>query len=84
MQGIKLLCDTSKKVTSKLHKINNYISNYTSIIYMKVIQACVSWNANHREEDEDNVDTVIFLLRFARLPPSYVPVVSTNILCFSG
>jgi hypothetical protein len=46
-------------------------------MYMKIIQACVSWNANHREDDEDNVDTVIFLPRFTRLPPSYVPVVST-------
>jgi hypothetical protein len=27
---------------------------------MKVIQACVSRNANHQEDDEDNVDTVIF------------------------
>jgi hypothetical protein len=40
-------------------------------------QACVTENANHREDNEDNIDTVIFLLRFARLPPSYVPVVST-------
>jgi hypothetical protein len=44
---------------------------------MKVIQACVSRNANHREDDEDNVDTVIFLSRFTWLPPSYVPVVLT-------
>jgi hypothetical protein len=27
-----LLCYTSKKVTSKLHKLTNYKSNYTSII----------------------------------------------------
>jgi hypothetical protein len=46
-------------------------------MYMKVIQACVSRNVNHREDDEDNVDTVIFLSRFTWLPPSYVPVVST-------
>jgi hypothetical protein len=46
-------------------------------MYMKVIQACVSRSANHREDDEDNVDTVIFLSRFTWLPPSYVPVVST-------
>jgi hypothetical protein len=43
---------------------------------MKVIQACVSRSANQREDDEDNVDTVIFLLRFTWLPPSYVHVVS--------
>ena len=30
-----LLCYTSKKVTSKLHKLTNYKSNYTSTIYMK-------------------------------------------------
>jgi hypothetical protein len=44
---------------------------------MKVIQAYVSRSANHREDDEDNVDTVIFLPSFTWLPPSYVPVVST-------
>jgi hypothetical protein len=44
---------------------------------MKVIQVCVSRNANHQEDDEDNVDTVFFLLMFTWLPPSYVPVVST-------
>jgi hypothetical protein len=53
-------------------------------MYMKLIQACVSRNANHREDDEDNVDTVIFVPRFVRLPPSYVPVVSTNTSWFSG
>jgi hypothetical protein len=46
-------------------------------MYMKVIQTCVLRKANHREDNEDNVDTVIFLSRFVRLPPSYVPVVST-------
>jgi hypothetical protein len=49
---------------------------------MKVIQACVSWNANHREDDEDNVDMMIFLLRFMRLPSSYVSIVSSNTLWF--
>ena len=43
---------------------------------MKVIQACVSRNANCREDDEYNVDTAI-LPRFTWLPPSYVPVVLT-------
>jgi hypothetical protein len=43
---------------------------------MKVIQACVAWNTNHREDDEDNIDMVIFLLRFTWLPSNYVLVVS--------
>jgi hypothetical protein len=43
---------------------------------MKVIQTCVAWNTNHREDDEDNVDIVIFLLRFTWLPSNYVLVVS--------
>jgi hypothetical protein len=30
-----------------------------------------------KEDDEDNVDTVIFLSRFTRLPPSYIPIVLT-------
>jgi hypothetical protein len=47
-------------------------------MYMKVIQACVSQNTNHRENDEDNVDMVIFLPRFTRLPSNYAPVVSTT------
>jgi hypothetical protein len=37
----------------------------------------VTRNASHREDDEDNIDTVIFLPRFARLPPSYVLIVLT-------
>jgi hypothetical protein len=44
---------------------------------MELIQACILWNANHREDDEDNVDTVIFLPRFTWLPPSNIPIVST-------
>ena len=31
-----LLYYTSKKVTSKLHKLTNYKSNYTSTIYVEV------------------------------------------------
>ena len=42
-----LLCYTSKKVTSKLHRQTNYKSNYTSSIYEMQIQACVARNANH-------------------------------------
>jgi hypothetical protein len=44
---------------------------------MKVKQACVLRSANHREDDDDNVDMVIFLPRFTWLPPSYVPIMST-------
>ena len=43
---------------------------------MKVIQACVSRNENHREDDEDNVDTVIFS-RGSLVATKLVPVVST-------
>jgi hypothetical protein len=32
----------------------------------------------------DNVDTVIFLPMFTWLPPSYVPIVSTNTSWFDG
>ena len=42
---------------------------------MEVIQACVARNANHREDDEDNVDTVIFsrgLLGCHQASPRYV------------
>ena len=62
-----LLCYTSKKVTSKPHRLTNYKSNYTSIIYMKVNTSLSKRNANQRE---DNDDTVIFILRFTWLPPS--------------
>jgi hypothetical protein len=63
-----LLCYTSKKVTSKLHKLTNYKSNYISTMYMKVNTSLCNGDANHREDDEDNVDTVIFLPRFTYLP----------------
>jgi hypothetical protein len=55
-----LLCYTSKKVISKLQKLTNYKSNYTSIVYKKVNTNLCCTKANHREDDEDNVDTVIF------------------------
>ena len=41
---------TSKKVTSKLHKLTNYKSNYTSTMYMKVITSLCNEDANPREE----------------------------------
>ena len=39
------------------------------------MQDCVYRNANHREDDGDNIDTVS---SFTWLLPSYVPVVSTT------
>jgi hypothetical protein len=69
-----LLCYTSKKVTSKLHKLTNYKSNYTSTMYMNVTTSLCKGDANQREDKDD---TMIFLLRFTCLPTRYVPVVST-------
>ena len=45
-----LLWYTSKKVTSKLHKLTNYKSNYTSIMYIKVITSLCKGITNQREE----------------------------------
>ena len=45
-----LLCYTSKKVTSELHKLTNYKSNYTSIMYVKVITSLCKGIANQWEE----------------------------------
>ena len=45
-----LLCYTSKKVTSELHKLTNYKSNYTSTMYMKIITSLCKEIANQREE----------------------------------
>jgi hypothetical protein len=44
-----LLCYTSKKVISKLHKLTNYKSNYTKHKYGQV-NKLVSEDANHRED----------------------------------
>ena len=60
-----LLCYTSKKITSKLHKLTNYKSNYTSTMYMNVNTSLCKGDANQREDKDD---TVIFLLRFTYLP----------------
>jgi hypothetical protein len=62
-----LIYYTSKKVTSKLHKLTNYKSNYTSTMYMNINTSLCKGDANRRE-DKDN--TVIFISRFTRLPPS--------------
>ena len=51
-----LLCYTSKKVTSKLHKPTNYKSNYTSTMYVKVNTSLCNGDAN---QWEDKVDTMI-------------------------
>jgi len=61
-----LLCYISKKVTSKLHKPTNYKSNYTSTMYMRVNASLCKGITNQQEDD----DTVIFILRFTWLPPS--------------
>ena len=45
-----LLCYTSKNVTSELHKLTNYKSNYTSTMYIKVISSLCKGIANQREE----------------------------------
>jgi hypothetical protein len=45
-----LLCYTSKKVTSKLHKLTNYKSNYTSKIYIKVNTSLCWGIANQWDE----------------------------------
>ena len=62
-----LPCYTSKKVTSKLHKLTNYKSNYTSTMYMNVNTSLCKRDAN---QWEDKDDTVIFISRFTWLPPS--------------
>ena len=41
---------TSKKIISKLHKLSNYKSNYTSLICIKVIASLYNGDANQREE----------------------------------
>jgi hypothetical protein len=62
-----LICYTSKKVTSKLHKLTNYKSNYTSTMYMNVNTSLCKGDVNQREDKDDSV---IFIPRFTRLPPS--------------
>ena len=52
-----LLCYISKKVISKLQKLTNYKSNYTSTMYMKVITSLCKRIANN---GKNNVDTMIF------------------------
>ena len=49
-QNELLLCYISKKVTSELHKVTNYKSNYTSIMYMGVIISLCKGITNQREE----------------------------------
>ena len=54
-----------KKVTSELHKLTNYKSNYTSTMYMKVTTSLCKGIANQREDKDD---TMIFIPRFTYLP----------------
>ena len=49
------LCYTSKKVTSKLHKLTNYNSNYTSTMHMKVNTSLCKEGANRREDKDDTM-----------------------------
>ena len=49
-QGSYFLSYISKKVTSELHKVTNYKSNYTSIMYMGVIISLCKGITNQREE----------------------------------
>ena len=60
-----LLCYTSKKVTSELHKLTNYKSNYISTIYIKIITSLCKGIAN---QWEDKDDTMFFIPRFTCLP----------------
>jgi hypothetical protein len=62
-----LLCYTSKKVISKLYKLTNYKSNYTSTMYEKVNTSLCWGIANQRD---DKVGMMIFILRFTWLPPN--------------
>ena len=45
-----LLCYTSKKVTSELHKLTNYKSNYTSTMCIKVITSLCKVIEKEQEE----------------------------------
>ena len=45
-QGSYFYATQSKKVTSKLHKLTNYKSNYTSTMYVKVITSLSNEDAN--------------------------------------
>ena len=49
-QGTYIYATQARKVTSKLHKLTNYKSNYTSIMYMKVITSLCKGIANQQEE----------------------------------
>jgi len=48
-----------------LHKLTNYKSNYTSTIYTKVNKSLCDENVN---QQDDKVDTMIFIPRFTCLP----------------
>ena len=46
IQGSYFYATQSKKVTSELHKLTNYKSNYTSTMYMKVNTSLYNEDAN--------------------------------------
>ena len=50
------LCYTSKKITSKLHKLTNYKSNYASTMYMNVNTSLCKGDANQQEDKDDHDD----------------------------
>ena len=54
-QGSYFYATQSKKVTSELHKLANYKSNYTSTMYMKVIISLCNEDANQREYKYDTM-----------------------------
>ena len=60
-QGSYFYATQAKKLTSKLHKLTNYKSNYTSTMYMKVITSLCNEDANQQEYKDD---TMIFFPRF--------------------
>ena len=60
-QGSYFYATQAREVTSKLHKLTNYKSNYTSTIYMKVNTSLCDGNTNQRN---DELDMVIFITRF--------------------
>ena len=55
-QGSYFYATQKKKVTSELHKLTNYKSNYTSTMYMKVTTSLCKGIANQREEQSSHGD----------------------------
>ena len=49
-QGSYFYATQARKVTSELHKLTNYKSNYTSTMYIKVTISLCKGIANQQEE----------------------------------